>query len=32
MVDQYGRTAADVSVNAANVAEVLKDEGYAKRQ
>jgi endonuclease YncB( thermonuclease family) len=29
-LDKYGRTLADVFVNDRNVAEVLKDEGYAK--
>jgi endonuclease YncB( thermonuclease family) len=29
-VDKYGRVVADVYVNGRNVAEVLKDEGYAK--
>lgn len=29
-LDVYGRTVADVYVNNQNVAEVLKDEGYAK--
>ncbi len=30
-LDKYGRTVADVFVNNQNVAEVLKDEGYAKQ-
>jgi len=29
-LDVYGRIVADVYVNDANVAEVLKEEGYAK--
>jgi endonuclease YncB( thermonuclease family) len=31
-LDKYGRTLADVFVNDRNVAEVLKDEGYAKNR
>ncbi|HEV8540123.1 MAG TPA: thermonuclease family protein [Nitrospiraceae bacterium] len=31
-LDKYGRTLADVFVNDRNVAEVLKDEGYAKQR
>lgn len=31
-LDRYGRTLADVYVNDRNVAEVLKDEGYAKQR
>ncbi len=31
-LDVYGRIVADVYVNDANVAEVLREEGYAKRQ
>jgi len=31
-LDVYGRIVADVYVNDANVAEVLREEGFTKRQ